>query len=135
VDVYISPEGGAPYAAPTVTLTNVPFLGFSTYRTVPRRPTGGAPGVNSYEWEIAPTGTTPATPTIDFTVDGTARVGVVGTTSVNPNAGVQVGRSVLTAIVFGPTFSARAGAGATPAALAPATVRVLPDRDPPRTAP
>lgn len=133
VDIYISPEGGASYAAPNVTLTNVPYLTASTWRTVPRRP--ATPATSSYEWEVVPTGTTPVTPTIDFTVAGTAQVGVVGTTTVNPNAGVQVGRSVLTAIVFGPTFSPRAGTGAAAAALAAPTIRVLPDRDPPRTAP
>lgn len=133
VDVYVANEGQALYANPVVTLTNVPYLGASPYQTVVRRP--AAPATSSYRWMVAPTGTTPTPAAVDFTASGNALVGVQGTTAVNPQAGLQVGRSVLTAIVFGPTFSARAGTGATAAALAAPTIRILPDRDPPRTAP
>jgi hypothetical protein len=121
VDVYVGPsEAAAGIAGRTPTAANVAPLAATPYLSLTARP--ATSGTLLYRWDIAPAGgTTPVTVNPNSGLPGQA-----GTATQNPLAGFQVGRSVITAIVFGPSVAdSRAPQGGEFAAVG---LRFLPDR-------
>jgi Domain of unknown function (DUF4397) len=118
VDVYVRNSEAATTISGTPTAANVAPLGATAYLNLAPRPVGPL----LYRWDITAAGST--TP---FTVTpSTGLPGVVGTTSANPLAGFQVGRSIVTAIVLGPSVvGSRAPQGGE---FLNAAIRFLPDR-------
>lgn len=119
VDVFVQPsEAAAGIAGVTATAANVAPLAATAYLNLTARPVGTL----LYRWDVAPTGTT--TPVAVSPNSGLP--GQVGTASANPLAGFQVGRSVVTAIVFAPSVAgSRAPQGGE---FNTVGMRFLPDR-------
>jgi hypothetical protein len=119
VNVFVQPsETPAGITGATATASNVAPLAATPYLSLNARPVGSL----LYRWDIAPVGaTTPVTVTPSSGLPGQA-----GTAAANPLAGFQVGRSVITAIVFGPSVAgSRAPQGGE---FANVGMRFLPDR-------
>jgi hypothetical protein len=119
VDVYVRQSEAATAISGTPTAANVAPLGTTAWVNFTTRPTGGT---LVYRWDLAPAGTTTG-----LTVTpSNALAGVVGTAAANPLAGVQVGRTLLTAIVFGPSVTG--SRAPSTAEFLNAGMRFLPDR-------
>lgn len=119
VDVFVRPsETPAGIAGATPTAGNVAPLAATAYLNLAARPVGSL----LYRWDVAPSGsTTPVTVSPNSGLPGQ-----VGTDAINPLAGFQVGRSVITAVVFGPSVvGSRAPQGGEFASVG---MRFLPDR-------
>jgi hypothetical protein len=119
VDVFVQPsEAPAGITGVSATAANVAPLAATAYLSLNARPVGAL----LYRWDIAPVGATTA-----VTVSpNNGLPGVAGSASQNPLAGFQVGRSVITAIVFAPSVAgSRAPQGGEFAAVG---MRFLPDR-------
>jgi Domain of unknown function (DUF4397) len=115
VDVYVQPSeaaAGVPVTAPNA--ANVAPLGATAYVNLAPRPVGTL----LYRWDL----TTPGSKTALAVNPATGLAGQVGTPSTNPLAGFQVGRSLITAMVFGPSV-----VGSRAAVFATAGLRFLPD--------
>ncbi len=120
VDVYVQPsETPAGIAGATPVARNVAALAATPYLTLATRPVGGA---LVYRWDLTAAGATTAL----AVSPNSGLPGQAGTASSNPLAGFQIGRSVITAIAFGPSVSgSRAPQGGEFAALG---MRFLPDQ-------
>lgn len=118
VDVWVQPSETAAGVSGAPTAANVAPLAATAYLSLTARPVGSL----LYRWDVAPTGTTtPVTVSPNSGLPGQA-----GTASINPLAGFQVGRSVITAIVFGPSVAgSRAPTGGEFNSVG---MRFLPDR-------
>jgi len=119
VDVYIQPsEAPAGIAGVMAAAANVGPLARTAWVPLSARPVGPL----LYRWDVAAAGSTAA-----LTVSPNAGLpGVVGTAAQNALSGFQVGRSLITAIVFGPSVvGSRAPQGGE---FANAGLRFLPDR-------
>jgi Domain of unknown function (DUF4397) len=120
VDVYVQNSENAAGVTGAPTAANVAPLGTTAYLSLNSRPTT-APGTLTYRWDLtAPGSTTPLTVNPN---SGSGLLGVAGTPSANPLAGFQVGRSVITAIVFAPSVT-----GSRATVFAAPGLRFLPDR-------
>lgn len=118
VDVWVQPSETAAGVSGAPTAANVAPLAATAYLSLTARPVGSL----LYRWDVAPTGTT--TPVTVSPNSGLP--GVTGSASSNPLAGFQVGRSVVTAIVFGPSVAgSRAPSGGEFNSVG---MRFLPDR-------
>jgi len=119
VDVFVQPsETAAGIVGATPTASNVAPLAATAYLNLTARPVGAL----LYRWDVAPTGTTtPVTVSPNSGLPGQA-----GTSAINPLAGFQIGRSVITAMVFGPSVvGSRAPQGGE---FLTVGMRFLPDR-------
>ncbi|MBL0937342.1 MAG: DUF4397 domain-containing protein [Gemmatimonadaceae bacterium] len=120
LDVYVqTSESPAGIAGATPVARNVAALAATPYVTLTSRPVGGA---LVYRWDLAAAGGTTA-----LAVSPSSGLpGQAGTSSSNPLAGFQIGRSVITAIAFGPSVAgSRAPQGGEYASLG---MRFLPDQ-------
>ncbi|MCZ8205258.1 DUF4397 domain-containing protein [Gemmatimonas sp.] len=118
VDVWVQPSENAAGVTGAPTAANVAPLAATAYLTLAARPVGSL----LYRWDVAPTGTT--TPVTMSPNSGLP--GQVGTAAQNPLVGFQVGRSIITAIVFAPSVAgSRAPQGGE---FANVGMRFLPDR-------
>lgn len=118
VDVWVQPSEAAAGVTGAPTAANVAPLAATAYLNLTARPVGNL----LYRWDVAPAGTT--TPVTVSPNSGLP--GQVGTSAINPLAGFQVGRSVVTAIVFGPSVAgSRAPTGGEFNSVG---MRFLPDR-------
>ncbi|MCZ8011900.1 DUF4397 domain-containing protein [Gemmatimonas sp.] len=118
VDVWVQPSEAAAGVTGAPTASNVAPLAATAYLTLAARPVGSL----LYRWDVAPTGTT--TPVTMSPSSGLP--GQVGTAAQNPLVGFQVGRSIITAIVFAPSVvGSRAPQGGE---FANVGMRFLPDR-------
>jgi hypothetical protein len=118
VDVWVQPSETPAGVSGAPTAANVAPLAATAYLNLTARPVGTL----LYRWDVALTGTsTPVTVSPNSGLPGQ-----VGTASVNPLAGFQVGRSIVTAIVFGPSVTgSRAPTGGEFNSVG---MRFLPDR-------
>jgi hypothetical protein len=139
VDAYILPETTPQPVATAATAAALAFGTASPYAAFATRPISAPANTSSYRWDIFPAGAATSTvPAAAVTANGVIRLGVQGTATVNPNAGIQVDQSVITGVIFGPSIPTTAP---TPALLgnrplfATPGVQFLPDKNPPRTAP
>lgn len=115
VDVYVQNSEAAAGVRGAPAVANVAPLGISAYLNLAPRPVGTL----LYRFDL----TTPGSTTAMTVNPNSGLPGQVGTTAVNPLAGFQVGRSVITAIVFGPSVT-----GSTAAPFTAAGFRFLPDK-------
>ncbi len=119
VDLYVRTSETAAAITGAPTLANVAPGVASAYLPVTARATGGT---LTYRFDITAPGSTTAVPLANNIATGL--LGVVGTAGQNPLAGFQVGRTVVTAIVF----PASIVGSRAPAALTTASILFMPDK-------
>jgi hypothetical protein len=122
VDAYLQLSEAAAGISGPPTAANLAPAQASAYALLTPRPVAALPA-GSYRWALAPAGTTTG---VTLTPSTSTLLGAAATQTADAFAGVQVGRSVITGIVFPPSVvGSRATQGGD---FLNAGLRFLPDR-------